>query len=370
MAKSLIIVGNSIKYNTIFMDYIKRNVKDKIGHIDTIYHIDKNDKNLFLTIEEVILRSSQVVLASKDGYNLIGKILSTITEDNMVMKDGELIPSKSIDFDKDSYLIEHQSTKINVIRIEESKTLPKLLIDTNQKRVNFFLVDAQSQKYKVLLDELVSIYGVQIDRTTIIDGLEYLIAEGFLHDQQKAFIQALAFRFADKILFGSNLSEIISKKLIESGKKVTMMESCTGGLVASELVKNSGVSSIFNGSIVSYADAVKMRLGVSESTLKEHGAVSVQCVYEMLDGALKAMASDMAIAISGVAGPTGGSDEKPVGTVYVGAKSRQEEIFVEKLVLKGDRQYIQQQAMFWAFKLLVLSDKKVFFNFSLNSLDN
>jgi nicotinamide-nucleotide amidase len=370
MSKALVVVGNSIKYNIIFMDYLQRSVESRIGHIDLIYHIDKNDKNLFLTLEDMILKHEIVIIASSNGYSLVGKILSTLTSDNIVMKNNQLIPSHATKFSKGSYLLEYRSSKINVIKIDSDQKLPELFIKSYSKRVNFFLFDAQNQKYQELLDELAHIYDVIIDKTMIVDGLESVVAEGFLHEQQKAFIKSLAFGFKDKILFGSDLAQIISKRLIESDKKVTMMESCTGGLVASELVKNSGVSSIFNGSIVSYADAVKMRLGVREDTLKEYGAVSVQCVYEMLDGALKVMASDMAIAISGVAGPTGGSEEKPVGTIYVGAKSKKGDIIVEKLSLNGDRIYIQKQAMFWAFKLLVLSDKKTFFNFSLKSLDN
>jgi len=170
--------------------------------------------------------------------------------------------------------------------------------------------------------------------------------------------------------FGDDLSKIVAKRLIESGTKVTMMESCTGGLVASELTKHSGVSAIFDGSIVSYSNEVKARIGVSEQTLKEYGAVSLQTLHEMLESSLKTFKADMSMAISGIAGPTGGSAEKPVGTVYVGAKSKTGETLVERLQLNGDRIYIQKQSMLWAYKLLALCDKKIFFDFSLKSIDN
>ncbi len=370
MTKALVVVGNSIKYNQIFMEYLKREVSNKIGCIDAVYYLDKSDSDLFLIIEEIIARSKLVVIASKNGYNLIGKILSTISDDNMVLKDDKLVPSRSIEYKSNSYLIEYNSTKINAIKIDPKSKLPDILIKSNKRVINFFLFDLKEERYKELLEELRKIYGVYIDRTMIVDGLEYCQAEGFLYDQQEAFIQALAFGLKDHILFGSDLAEILGKRLIESGKKVTMMESCTGGLIASEFTKYSGVSSIFNGSIVSYSNEVKIKLGVEESTIIEHGAVSLQTVHEMLDSALRTMASDMAIAVSGVAGPSGGTLNKPVGTVYVGAKSKGAETLIEKLSLNGDRIYIQKQSMIWAFKLLALCDKKTFFNFSLKSLDN
>ncbi len=147
-------------------------------------------------------------------------------------------------------------------------------------------------------------------------------------------------------------------------------ESCTGGLVASEIVKNSGVSSIFAGSVVTYSNNMKVKLlGVKQSTLALYGAVSEQCVTQMLLVVLKKFDSDFAIEVSGIAGPTGGSEEKPVGTVLIGAKSRTNETKIKKLVLKGDRTYIRQQSLSWALKLLVDSHKDFFFKINVKTLD-
>jgi nicotinamide-nucleotide amidase len=371
MINALVVVGNNIKYNQPFMDYLERTVCKKLGHIDVIYHLDKNDSNLFLSIEEIIQKSRHIMIATRDAYNLVSKILCTLTQDNMIVRDGILAPSKASLFSQDSYLTAYHDSAINVIKIHEKEALPDIMIDAKKRFVNFYLVDATSQKELELLENIIKVHDVTISQTALIDGLVFMKAYGFKHEQQEGFIQSLAFGFPDKVLFGDTLSSIISSRLIANAKRVTCAESCTGGLIASEIVKNSGVSAIFDGSIVSYSDEVKKRaLGVEPLTLGTYGAVSVQTVYEMLEGALKNMEADMAIAVSGIAGPTGGSKDKPVGRVFVGAKSKGSEAFVEKLDLKGDRIYIQKQAMLWGFKLLLLSDKKTFFNFLPKKLDN
>ena len=116
---------------------------------------------------------------------------------------------------------------------------------------------------------------------------------------------------------------LIGKLLKEQKATVATAESCTGGLVASLITDVSGSSEYFQIGFVTYANETKMSmLGVLEETLVQHGAVSEATVSEMLDGTLKKSGADYAIAISGVAGPTGGTEEKPVGTVYIGVADR------------------------------------------------
>jgi len=126
---------------------------------------------------------------------------------------------------------------------------------------------------------------------------------------------------------------------------ITFAESCTGGRVASAFTAVSGVSEVFNGSVVSYSNEIKsLWLGVREQTLMEHGAVSRECVSEMLDGALKLARADYVIAISGIAGPSGGTPEKPVGTVFIGVKGRGR-MKIERFLFSGDRESIQNQSV-------------------------
>lgn len=95
-------------------------------------------------------------------------------------------------------------------------------------------------------------------------------------------------------------------------------ESCTGGLLSSTLTDTSGSSEWFSGSVVAYANEVKQNLlGVDKAMLAEHGAVSEPVVLAMAQGVLKAIGADVSVAVSGVAGPTGGTPDKPVGTVWI-----------------------------------------------------
>jgi len=125
-----------------------------------------------------------------------------------------------------------------------------------------------------------------------------------------------------KNIYGRNeetLPILIGKLLLGKQATVATSESCTGGLVASLITDISGSSDYFQTGFVTYANETKMlMLGVQEQTLVDHGAVSEETVTEMLSGTLSESGADYAIAISGVAGPMGGTEEKPVGTVYIG----------------------------------------------------
>lgn len=115
-------------------------------------------------------------------------------------------------------------------------------------------------------------------------------------------------------------AEILLRRCRERGLKLATAESCTGGNIAHEITLIAGSSDVFAGSVVSYSNEVKMRvLGVGAETLEANGAVSLPVVREMAEGALRAIGAQVAVATSGIAGPGGGSEEKPVGTVCMAA---------------------------------------------------
>jgi len=146
--------------------------------------------------------------------------------------------------------------------------------------------------------------------------------------------------------------ENLIKYLIKNNISITTAESCTGGLIASEIVKHPGVSKIYSGSIVSYSNEIKEKLlKVNKETLESFGAVSSECVEEMLDGVGEIFKSDISIAVSGIAGPDGGSREKPVGTVFIGVKYKNS-LKIEKNLFKGDREQIQKMAKNRAFEMV------------------
>jgi len=148
-----------------------------------------------------------------------------------------------------------------------------------------------------------------------------------------------------------NTIDIINK-LKEKNQTITFAESCTGGRIASEFTAISGASSVLMGSAVTYANEIKSAwLDVKKETLIKYGAVSNQCVEEMLTGILKMASANYAIAVSGIAGPTGGTEEKPVGTVYIGIKNNNKTIVKHHLFL-GNREEIQLEATATAIALL------------------
>ena len=136
-------------------------------------------------------------------------------------------------------------------------------------------------------------------------------------------------------------------------KTITTAESCTGGLIASLITQISGSSDIFNGAIVTYSNNIKTQeLGVKKTTLEKFGAVSIEVVNEMLTGVIKKFDADFAIAVSGIAGPTGGTKNKPVGTVVIGVMAKNNDKIVEVCHFDGNRIEVQNQVAKYSLKKL------------------
>jgi PncC family amidohydrolase len=147
--------------------------------------------------------------------------------------------------------------------------------------------------------------------------------------------------------------EPIAKLLLASGRKLAVAESCTGGLIAKRATDLPGSSDWFVGGVVAYADDVKVSaLGVSLETLRREGAVSEGVVLEMAAGAARRMAARAALAVSGVAGPGGGSEEKPVGTVWYAA-AVDDRATARRERFTGDREQIRERAAQAALTLLL-----------------
>ena len=182
-----------------------------------------------------------------------------------------------------------------------------------------------------------------------IDGLEigYCIGKGDVDVRLNGPAAAIE---AASVLCRSKLPEFIvsdDRRLLEevvvgllAGKseKVATAESCTGGFIANRITDVSGASAVFGHGFVTYANEAKMQhLGVPEQLLAEHGAVSAPVAAAMAEGCLRASGADHALAVTGIAGPTGGSKEKPNGTVFVAIASKGQPVEVRKRWFPGDR---------------------------------
>ncbi|MEN6315210.1 MAG: competence/damage-inducible protein A [Clostridiaceae bacterium] len=150
----------------------------------------------------------------------------------------------------------------------------------------------------------------------------------------------------------SSLEEVSAKLLMDSGTTLSLAESCTGGMVAASLTETPGISAVFDRAAVTYSNRSKVEeLGVKQETLAQHGAVSEQTAKEMAEGIRRASSTDIGISITGIAGPDGGTPEKPVGTVYI-ALAHKNGVDSQKLELWGSRNRIRNVTCLHVFDML------------------
>lgn len=143
---------------------------------------------------------------------------------------------------------------------------------------------------------------------------------------------------------GANLETVVVREGVERGFTVATAESCTGGLIASRLTDVPGASAVLTHGFVTYSnDAKQQLLGVNAESLAQFGAVSEEVCREMVEGALGASGADFAVAVTGIAGPDGGSDEKPVGTVFIGIAQAGKETEVLRQCHPRSRQSFKRQ---------------------------
>lgn len=142
----------------------------------------------------------------------------------------------------------------------------------------------------------------------------------------------------------TEMDNVVAKMLLERKKTISVAESCTGGLIASYLVNYSGISESLLEACVTYSNEAKIkRLGVSKDILDKYGAVSPQVAEAMAKGVAESLGSDIGISTTGVAGPDGGSDEKPVGLVYIGVYYQGKSTSIKK-IFSGDRRKVRERA--------------------------
>lgn len=151
----------------------------------------------------------------------------------------------------------------------------------------------------------------------------------------------------------------IAEKLVEllkaRGLTVATAESCTGGGVGAAITSVPGSSDVFAGGIISYSNEVKANvLGVLRADLMRVGAVSSEVAAQMAQGARKLLGTDLAVSLSGIAGPGGGSEEKPVGLVWFGLATKAA-VRTEKAIFRGDRAQVREQAVMHALGMLTIA---------------
>jgi len=281
-----------------------------------------------------------LIVTNKKTYPLVSRILANLTNQQLEVKKDFLVPQHA-KFSKNSFILDY-FYPVNVILLEDN--VPEIFIITPEyEHINVFKFDKETTM--MFLEPIFNAHKLNYTVIENEGSFTEIVTETLDEIVKKEILNTIP-----TIVFG-NLFEHIVKTL--PPKKITFAESCTGGLIANNLTKISGSSGCFDGSVVTYANKIKHEwLGVEKITLEKYGAVSEQTVKEMLLGAIEISKADYAIAVSGIAGPTGGTPQKPVGTVFIGVTDNKS-LKVEHHLFKGDRNYIQYQAMMNAIRMFI-----------------
>lgn len=228
---------------------------------------------------------------------------------------------------------------------------------SKMRKRNLLLLGVDSQSAKILLDKQAQRFGVALEEKDSLlcarenDEIAHI---GLDSGGLKEFCAEVVALFGSKALFGESLPQIALNLLKAKNLKLTTAESCTGGLLAYQFTKLSGASEVFCGGVISYANAIKQKwLKVDSQSLETFGAVSESVVGQMTKGALELSGADIALATSGIAGPLGGSAQKPVGLVFISVQGKNKGAKIERHCFKGTRTSIQKQACESAIIMLI-----------------
>ncbi len=362
MKLHIIFIGNKFVYNLSLRDYVLRKIEQKSDFIDSVTYFREGDNSMFLSLEEELNSYDNIiVVTSKQNFSTIGKLICTATSDNQILQDGMLLPQKCSVFEDRSYLLEYRNSITNVIQIDEGQEMPVLLLQSRTSRTTIHVFEESRDTLIAILNPIAQTYDVSINVVQEIEGWLRIDVLSNRYGEISHFVNSAKQLLPKQLIITADISEYIIERLSKANKRLTFAESCSGGLLSYYFTKTNGASQILDGSLVTYSNALKENwLAVEHSSLVEHGAVSDEVVKEMSSGALDVSGADYALSISGIAGDMGGTEEKPVGTVYIGVRSRNSNK-EERLHFSGDRNYVQQQSVLYAVKMLLLIDKEMFF---------
>ena len=217
----------------------------------------------------------------------------------------------------------------------------------NYKWTSVIILDVPEMKVAEKIPEVIQNKNLHVSILPALHQVELIIRgqSNFVDEAEKITRE----RFPDALPKGcGSIAEAVLHEAKVKRVKISCAESCTGGLVGASLTDIAGSSEVFNGSAVTYSNEAKIKiLGVKPETLKNFGAVSEKCAAEMAEGALKIYDSDFAVSTTGIAGPDGGTESKPVGTVCFGIASRNgTKTFTEKF--SGERSAVRLRAVRFA----------------------
>lgn len=352
---TLLIVSNEIIRSPEYIGYIKREIEVVCDPLTAELHLHEEDNALPLLLQSLSELSTRLfVVASPKSFATVGKILATLNDNGLEAKEELLIPASSDLYDENSYRISVGDCTVNVIRAVFNTTFPKPLIHEKRPNLSLNVFGMDADDASVLLSGFAQSSRIRLEHHKHLGGWGVIDLHPEASGDVNHFLENAEALFSGKITVADNIVAHIVERLMKLERKISFAESCTGGLIASLFTEISGSSNIFDGSMVTYANEIKSGwIGVNATSLMAFGAVSTPVVEEMAAGILQKSGAHYALAVSGVAGPTGGSVEKPVGTVYIAMANRETGVRSERLNLQGDREYIRRASAFNAIRLLL-----------------
>lgn len=362
MKLHVLFIGNKFILNSSLREYVIRKIEQKVDFIKSQTFFKENDNSLFLYLEEIFNSSKNIIIVTtKQNFSTVGKLICTVTGDNQVLNENMLIPSNSSVFEKASYLLEYKESTSNILHIDEMQDMPEILMNKQINKAVVHIFEEDIQSAYAMLNPIAQTYDVNIEIVELIDGWLKVGIVSKKYGNISKFINSAKRLLPYKLISASNIIQYIIETLSKNQKKVSFAESCTGGLLTYYFTRENGASKILDGSLVTYSNELKENwLAVDKEIIDEFGAVSSETVSQMSEGALNVSHADYSISISGIAGDTGGTPDKPVGTVYIGIRSQNAHKEIQ-LNLKGNRNYVQRQSVLFAIKNLLILDKNVFF---------
>ncbi|NOX15832.1 MAG: CinA family protein, partial [Epsilonproteobacteria bacterium] len=201
MNNSLVIIGETISYNKPFMEYIRKTLQKHIEHFDSIKILNKNDNDFFIQLEDCLKKYKQsIILIHKNSFNFVNKIVATLNEDTLELKDNMLIPSKAIVYSQNSYLMQSGEKVINVLSVLENEELPDILVENLGNSKEFTIIDIDIDSIKLLLEPISSTYEINIIATPIIDGWININAKANKYGNLENFLKAVKSLFVGKFI--------------------------------------------------------------------------------------------------------------------------------------------------------------------------
>ena len=318
-----------------------------------------------------LIREPSYVEWLKERFKRFGRVMPSVNEKQadridggrLLMNEKGTAPGQMIERDG-KILVLLPGPPREMLPLFEREVLPIVLARSSGERIVMRVIRIAGMGESDVEQLVAPIYKTFTNPlTTILGGASevelQLVGTGASDAEAGGKVEELASKIREVLgprIFterGETIEQVVAALFMRRGLKLALAESCTGGLVTSRLVSVPGVSAFLDRAFVTYSDQAKRdELGVSEETLRVHGAVSEETAREMAKGAMKASGADVAIAVTGIAGPTGGSAQKPVGTVCFALEGALGARATRRVFPSADRERIIQQASNSALEIL------------------